>query len=991
MNNYEENYQYAINKGENITRGGYNPQGTGMFELKNCRVTAVVLKSGVSVNDEIVGKPVVINPGTTLPKLVDLDPSEQGVPVIYGMKLGINWKSSKYDKNAFLGDFVPAVLSQDQWQRLAFTTAEDHSRGVHTVSRLTNVQWADHLPSAFLRQLKDSTLKDEKDGYTLSVMLAMFNYSEILPDSLFLYGNVVGSIGIALSNESVMFPASRVMSFTKNPPLPIPHFSVLCARYGDWMSTTYFHVFDSTLTIDFSNSLTLDIDGKLCHLHQLFIGVLIDDQTVDVIDEISYMKKDWYKETSGIHDQFLTSDQVLLSRDHKFVAIMFMDEPTIFKPKKYKICNNNNVVTTQTSDNCVFALLREEKYFVRPTENYIHRLERGDSANIKLKVRQYGFVPQKQIMVTVCDASAKPASKSDLFYPHTQQIDATGIATFNFVAGDVGNLRKGIDSQIFKFMYCIFENTVNCIQCNTNDGNQIALLIWTPMNYNPPYYWDPHIEPIFTQYQYLYPVMDNILKLGDYDDVTKPRNINLIIFAMSLDKNNPDYMPTTRDLSPTKVKMITDWLKTYDHPRNREDQYLYNSLPFCQNIFFFHDEKIKIVRLESLIEEMYPLTANYFQSKLSSQKQSTNSLNDKRIIITHSELAQTFVNIASVQFTLYDKVGMFLDHMIKNTVESSTVEDSDRLSGSLIERLYAKVEAMRYSGLKNANSAKITSLPNWYTENQCSEKVLREALQHAIEVEFFTIPLYLTALYSIKDGYNQEAYEIIRSVVMQEMLHLAQAANLLIAIGGRPIIDSAQAAPSYPSRLPAGLLPGLNVTLQKASPKHIADVFMMIEFPENIVFEDPLHNKRKIGTHFLTIGKLYGKIQLCMKKLHSKRKKTLFRKESKQMSWPWKTNEEGIKLWTVTNIDEANEAINMITEQGEGTEQRDPTYLKTSQLAHFFKFETLACKHQLRILHDYDQHTYDFNGKPIQFTSKGVWPMQNNPSSKGILKKLESF
>ncbi len=33
-------------------------------------------------------------------------------------------------------------------------------------------------------------------------------------------------------------------------------------------------------------------------------------------------------------------------------------------------------------------------------------------------------------------------------------------------------------------------------------------------------------------------------------------------------------------------------------------------------------------------------------------------------------------------------------------------------------------------------------------------------------MEFSTIPPYLTALYSIKDGYNQEAYEIIRSVVI---------------------------------------------------------------------------------------------------------------------------------------------------------------------------------------------------------------------------------
>ncbi len=44
------------------------------------------------------------------------------------------------------------------------------------------------------------------------------------------------------------------------------------------------------------------------------------------------------------------------------------------------------------------------------------------------------------------------------------------------------------------------------------------------------------------------------------------------------------------------------------------------------------------------------------------------------------------------------------------------------------------------------------------------------------------------------------------------MSHLAQAANLLIAIGGRPVIDSAQTAPSYPGKIPGGVLPQCNAT-----------------------------------------------------------------------------------------------------------------------------------------------------------------------------------
>src|SRR5437867_3400135 len=79
---------------------------------------------------------------------------------------------------------------------------------------------------------------------------------------------------------------------------------------------------------------------------------------------------------------------------------------------------------------------------------------------------------------------------------------------------------------------------------------------------------------------------------------------------------------------------------------------------------------------------------------------------------------------------------------------------------------------------------------------------LREHLQVAIELEHATIPPYLCALYSIPDGENQQAARILRSVVLEEMLHLTLAANVLNAIGGRPIIDRPGFVPHYPMKLP---------------------------------------------------------------------------------------------------------------------------------------------------------------------------------------------
>ena len=66
---------------------------------------------------------------------------------------------------------------------------------------------------------------------------------------------------------------------------------------------------------------------------------------------------------------------------------------------------------------------------------------------------------------------------------------------------------------------------------------------------------------------------------------------------------------------------------------------------------------------------------------------------------------------------------------------------------------------------------------------------LHEHLQWAIELEHATIPPYLCALYSIKDGSNIESVEVIQSVFIEEMLHMALVANIMIATGGSPKLD----------------------------------------------------------------------------------------------------------------------------------------------------------------------------------------------------------
>jgi hypothetical protein len=58
-------------------------------------------------------------------------------------------------------------------------------------------------------------------------------------------------------------------------------------------------------------------------------------------------------------------------------------------------------------------------------------------------------------------------------------------------------------------------------------------------------------------------------------------------------------------------------------------------------------------------------------------------------------------------------------------------------------------------------------------------------LQGVVDLEVWTIPYYLTAMYSIEDP-SGEAYQLIQSVVYQEMLHAQLASNVANAYGYSP-------------------------------------------------------------------------------------------------------------------------------------------------------------------------------------------------------------
>ena len=195
---------------------------------------------------------------------------------------------------------------------------------------------------------------------------------------------------------------------------------------------------------------------------------------------------------------------------------------------------------------------------------------------------------------------------------------------------------------------------------------------------------------------------------------------------------------------------------------------------------------------------------------------------------------------------------------------------------------------------------------------------LRRMIATAIRVEFTTIPPYLTALYSIADTAS-DAYQTLRSVVVEEMFHVNQASNLLIAIGGRPSFTG-DAVPTYPTFLPsasrAAALP--YVGLYRASLSVFQNVFMNIEMPAP--FSAPAEGER-----YKTIGQFYKAIDegliRCAETLGSD---VVFRPvEGTQQRSDIYLGKFGGRAVEVRDVATAQLAIRQIVEQGEGAV--DPT------------------------------------------------------------------
>jgi hypothetical protein len=252
---------------------------------------------------------------------------------------------------------------------------------------------------------------------------------------------------------------------------------------------------------------------------------------------------------------------------------------------------------------------------------------------------------------------------------------------------------------------------------------------------------------------------------------------------------------------------------------------------------------------------------------------------------------------------------------------------------------------------------------------------LREHLQWAIELEHTTLPPYLCALYSLDPARNAEAIDVVESVFVEEMLHMALAANVLNAVGGRPELDSPRLLAPYPRCMPHSNQ-SVELSLGPFDAEAI-ELFMQIEKPA-------LPDSAPEGDEYETIGQFYDAIEQGLRDLCDRLgESTVFCGDpSRQVTNPAFHYTAG-RLIAVDSLASALVALEEIVEEGEGTSrgevwdgEADVFHPHRDEVAHYYRFQELKVGRRYQ---RGDTPESGPTGEEFNVDLAGARPMVRNP------------
>jgi hypothetical protein len=253
----------------------------------------------------------------------------------------------------------------------------------------------------------------------------------------------------------------------------------------------------------------------------------------------------------------------------------------------------------------------------------------------------------------------------------------------------------------------------------------------------------------------------------------------------------------------------------------------------------------------------------------------------------------------------------------------------------------------------------------------------RAMLQKAIGIEFGTLPPYLYAMFSIPPGKNVQAEARIRSVALQEMIHMCLACNILNAIGGDPVIT----APVYPGPLPGDIGPPHGDPL----------IIHLLPFSEaamaqGVAIEEPEHPPDfpverlmalEAAPDAVTIGQFYAALDAFLSTLPPSAWYCGRNQITDAQFFPG-------QLFAVNKYADAHQAIQNIVSEGEGTPQANNPLDFQHELAHYYRFG--ECQRNLVLQKANNPLGYQWGPETLNIDWSAVYPAIADPGSHDFSK-----
>jgi len=516
----------------NNPNGWWNPNGTGSWRFVGCTVQSVTYKDGTTTSDPtvdpIIGQTIMDSNTRVAGSIVDLDPQQQMVSMLFGVVVRIVADGTDVMK----GTYDPAPFTNIFFGRAPSIGGSDGASAIYQ-SVINNIVWdIDKSKSTYLQQL------NEISHDQLSIEFNVDLYQSDSTNAQFTLGRIAGSIGPSTTAEPAQFVLGRQL-FPTNP------------RNRNFATAIVDEKIKS-LVLDLGNSLQINADGSVAETRQLTIAVDQSQTTTpDLVNigTIDYSSPTWYTVGAGISTFPLSDDLMKLATS--FPLVISTSQPNLKNP---------------LLPPAVTLIFTEQVDYVR-ADQFVFRMNPGETKTVDFYTTSLGALTAGKTIDLQNNPGAfdntgwPPSGVPDILtfpasVPDSANPDSPGFTSVQVSAADPNKPRGYIDGQVYAVSYGLSDNDPS-----TNNGNNfLSILVWDSVpaaTIQSPTWAD--IQPTMQQYANLYPLMSKgIFNLADQTVVDQ--NAEILKFVFSKDPSDANYMPATRDLSGDKQQMIINYL-----------------------------------------------------------------------------------------------------------------------------------------------------------------------------------------------------------------------------------------------------------------------------------------------------------------------------------------------------------------------------------------------------------------------------------------------